>query len=295
METHVLKIMVTGASGQLGSEFRALSAGFSHDFEWHFFDRSQLDIGDEKAVRNAVDTLQPNAVINCAAYTNVEKAESEPEVALLHNGTAVQWLAEACASAGSVLVHFSTDYVFPGTSGRAYTESDATDPLNAYGKSKLAGEQKALSACSSCFVLRVSWLYSTFGHNFYRTMLRLAQEKPELRVVADQTASPTYARHLAADVIDLLEKVLVEKKTIPFGLYHYSQQGEASWYVFAAEILRNKGIYTPVIPVTTAEFPTKAVRPMYSKLDPTLFIRTTGIVPFSWKESLSHCIANDYE
>lgn len=291
--TTSLKVLVTGANGQLGSEFKVLQWIYS-DFEFFFHGRDTLDVASETSVSDALNQLKPAVVINCAAYTNVEKAEDEPEVAELYNGTALQHLAKACNEVGAVLIHFSTDYVFDGEKNNPYVESDAVKPINAYGKSKLLGETLAAQAHKH-YIIRVAWLYSTFGNNFFKTMIRLANERGELKVVSDQFGCPTYARYLANDVLTLLEKTLVEGKQIDYGTYHYSHEGKASWHEFAREIVANTGLHVPVHAVSSSAFPTKATRPKYSKLNPNKWNAATGIATTSWKEALIQCISNAIE
>lgn len=286
------KVLITGAGGQLGHEFQTI-IGIYSDIEPIFCGRADLDISDPAAIEAFMVEHTPAVVINCAAYTNVEKAEDEPEIAHLHNAIAPHNLALACKKHNALLVHFSTDYVFDGTKDRPYSEADTTAPLSVYGKSKLDGENLILASGASALIFRVAWLYSTYGKNFYKTMLRLATEKSELRVVADQKASPTYARHLAHDVLEVVDRIITQNEKIPLGLYHYSQEGVASWYEFTREILLNAHSPIPVIPVTTADFPTKAKRPAFSKLDNSAFKKATGIQPISWKEGLIDCMHNN--
>lgn len=286
------KVLITGSGGQLGHEFQTI-IGIYSDMEPLFCSRAELDISDASAVNAFISEHKPVVVINCAAYTNVEKAEDEPEVAQMHNAIAPQNLALACKEHNALFIHFSTDYVFDGTASRPYTETDATNPLSVYGQSKLDGENLVLATGARALIFRVAWLYSTYGKNFFKTMLRLASEKDELRVVADQKASPTYARHLAHDVLEVIDQIIVQQADIPSGVYHYSQEGIASWYEFTREIMINAQANIAVIPVTTAEFPTKAKRPAFSKLDNTAFKKATGIQPISWKEGLIDCMHNN--
>ncbi|MCC6601170.1 MAG: dTDP-4-dehydrorhamnose reductase [Crocinitomicaceae bacterium] len=287
------KIIVTGANGQLGHDFRALEYIFS-DFSFLFLSKLEFDISLEHRVHEFIAHEKPDAVINCAAYTNVERAEDEPENALLVNATSAGFLADACKESGSLLVHFSTDYVFDGLKNKPYNEDDPVNPVSAYGRSKLAGERLIDEKLKRHIILRTSWMYSSYGHNFYKTIVRLAKENGVLNVVGDQVSSPTYARHLAHDVLDLLTQILVEQKHFEYGIYHYSQEGTASWWDFAREIVMNKKLFVPVNKLTTPDFPAKAKRPAYSKLDNSKFIRNTGIRPLSWKEGLTACIYNDF-
>lgn len=293
MTSNPLKIIVAGADGQLGTEFRALQHIYP-DLAFDFLSRTDLDIALESRVMAKISNDAPAAVINCAAYTNVERAQDEKENAFIINAHSAGYLAKACDEANALLIHFSTDYVFDGKKNSPYIESDEVNPLSVYGESKLEGERLIESFCKRNFVLRTSWLYSTHGHNFYKTMVRLAGEKGALQVVNDQTASPTYARHLAHDVLELLDLVVVQTKQVDYGLYHYSQGGQASWYDFAKEIVINKKLAVPVLPIKTEQTHTKAMRPVFSKLNATKFTKATNITPPSWKEGLSACVYNDY-
>lgn len=282
-------ILITGANGQLGREFRDLEKTRS-EFRFLFADKADLDVTVQSWVHKYLDQHKPDVVINCAAYTNVERAEDEPELASAGNALAAGYLAEACHAGGTLLVHISTDYVFNGRKNEPYTEQDPVEPLNNYGRSKLAGERLIDEKTERYYTLRTSWLYSTHGHNFYKTMLRLAHEKGELRVVNDQFASPTYAGALAEDVLSLLHKVMIERHPVPFGLYHYTHEGTASWFEFAGEIMKQSGLAVPVHPVSTSAYPVKAIRPAYSKLDITKWRSFTGIAVKNWKEALADCV-----
>jgi dTDP-4-dehydrorhamnose reductase len=286
-------VLVTGANGQLGNEFQVLHWIYS-DLDFVFCDRQELDISNAEKVAQKIAELKPTAVVNCAAYTNVEKAEDETESANLFNGQAIEYLANACNSVNATLVHISTDYVFDGSKNAPYVESDEVNPINAYGRSKLLGEKMATSA-EKHYIIRVAWLYSTFGNNFFKTMIRLAKERGELKVVSDQFGCPTYARYLANDILTLLEKTLVEKKQIDYGTYHYSHEGKASWYEFAKEIVLNTGLNVPVYAVNSEAFPTKAIRPKYSKLNPNKWNAALDGPIHTWKEALMQCITNAIE
>lgn len=285
------KILVTGAAGQLGSEFQVQQYVYP-DLDFLFQSSADLNICDSEAFREKVEDFQPNAIINCAAYTNVEKAEDDPDLSMKINALCLGPMAALCKEKNILLVHFSTDYVFDGVKGRAYVEEDSTEPLNHYGVTKREGERVIVGSGCDFLIFRISWLYSTFGHNFYKTMLRLAHEKGALSVVADQISTPTYARHLAHDVLEAIE-MRFEGKKIPSGIYHYSHIGETSWFGFAKEIMINKMPHIPVNATKTVEFPTKAVRPPYSKLNAEKFFSVTGIEPYSWKTALADCISND--
>lgn len=281
-------VLVTGSAGQLGSCFRDEQLRFP-GLELVFSDRIGLDVTLKSQVSSFMESLRPAAVVNCAAYTNVERAEAEEERAYQLNCLAPQYLAEACDEANALLVHFSTDYVFDGSKGSPYLEDDPTSPLNAYGRTKLEGERLVDNACNRYLIIRTSWLYSRHGHNFYRTMARLAREQSELRVVSDQVASPTSGHQLASDMLSWLRQALVETRHTDYGVYHYTQSGEASWSDFARAIVSGLGLDTRVVEVATADYPTKAVRPAYSKLDTHRFFQATGLADIPWQEALRHC------
>ena len=259
-----MKILVTGADGQLGRCLQDRLRMTPHD--GLALNRTQLDITDREAVDAAVAKFQPDVIINAAAYTAVDRAESEPAAARRINAEAVGYLADAANKVGALLVQVSTDYVFDGRSTRPYRESDPVNPLNTYGASKLAGEQYAAGA-NRYFIVRAAWLFSEYGNNFLRTMLKLADGRETLQVVADQTGTPTYAGNLAATLIRMLET------EIPSGIYHYSGGRACSWFEFSQAIFAYLGEHRPdrrlprVQPVTAAEYPTVASRPAYSVLD----------------------------
>ena len=239
------------------------------------------------AVKKYFPEHEPKAVINCAAYTAVDKAESEPELAQLINATATGYLADACRLIDIPFIHISTDFVYDGNKTIPLFETDATNPSGVYAKTKLEGEQLALQKHKKTIIIRTSWVYSSFGNNFVKTMLRLGREKPELKVVNDQTGSPTYARDLAEA---LLKITLLCEALKPWGIYNFSNEGAITWYEFAEEILLLKGIETPVHPITTAQFPTPAMRPAYSAMSKEKIIKTFGIRPQPWKHSLEECL-----
>lgn len=274
-------ILVTGANGQLGSELRKI--GFGAVDEVFFTDVAELDITDYAAVEKFVKDNEIDTIINCAAYTSVDKAEEEPELAAKINTEAVANLAKAAAKEDCLLIHISTDYVFDGTGIVPYTEKDKPCPVSVYGRTKLAGEQAILK--SGCFhiIIRTAWLYSTFGNNFVKTMIRLAGERPEITVVSDQVGTPTYAGDLARAIVNIMRN---EERIEHEGVYHFSNEGICSWYDFAKEIIRLSGKECKVIPVTTAEYPTKTKRPAYSVLDKAKIKHILGIEVPEWKEAL---------
>jgi len=285
-------ILVTGASGQLGMALQK-RAPLVVDMDFRFVGKNELDVTVESGVRRACKLIRPAAIVNCAAYTNVERAEMEEELAYQVNSRAPGYLAEACKEVGALLVHYSTDYVFDGESTTPYLESDVPNPLSAYGRTKLEGERLIDEAHRRHVIIRTSWLYGPTGHNFYRTMIRLAGEHPQLNVVSDQVASPTYVGCLADDTIKLLRKIVVETRPFEYGLYHYSQDGVASWYDFACAILTGHNLKIPVVPQRTSDFPTKATRPAYSKLNNQRWKEASGLSSLTWEEALRVCIEED--
>ena len=278
------KILVTGANGQLGNEMRLLAEEHKN-FEYFFTDVAELDICDEQAVMDFVSTHQIDVIVNCAAYTAVDKAEDNVELCDKLNHVAPGYLAKAAQSRNGWLVQVSTDYVFDGTAHIPYKEEDIPCPNSVYGSTKLAGEQEALKQCPNSMVIRTAWLYSTFGNNFVKTMIRLGQEKETLGVIFAQIGTPTYARDLAQAIFVALEKGIVP------GIYHFSNEGVCSWYDFTKAIHRLAGITTcHVSPLHTEDYPTKACRPHYSVLDKTKLKKTYGVeVPY-WMDSLAECI-----
>lgn len=277
-------ILVTGCNGQLGSELRFLSAE-RQDFHFCFTDIEELDITDEQAVNRYVQEQEIDCIVNCAAFTAVDLAESKADFCDVLNHQAPGILARAVAERGGSMIQISTDYVFDGTAHIPYRESDPVSPVSVYGRTKLAGEQVVLEACPNTVIIRTAWLYSSYGKNFVKTMLRLGREKSELGVVFDQIGTPTYARDLARAILEILTKGLVP------GVYHYSNEGVASWYDFTKAIHRIAGITAcHVKPLHTEEYPTPAVRPHYSILDKTKIKETYGIeIPY-WEEALAECI-----
>ena len=290
----MLRIAVTGSGGQLGNELRFIAPHFP-EWEFFFFTKVEWDIAIESLNEDHVIKYKPDVVINTAAYTNVERAEDDRENALIANGQAPGYLAHACKKHGALLIHISTDYVFDGTKVNPYHEKDDVHPLNAYGESKLAGERAVDSVSNRYFILRTSWLYGSYGHNFYKTMKRIGLEKQQLSVVNDQIASPTYSRFLAQDILELIRLKLIEHKSIEYGLYHYTQTGEASWFDFAKEIVRVNHINANVDAVSSERFPTKAKRPRYSKLCTDRWMQNTGIAIRTWQEGVQQCADDEHQ
>ena len=280
------KILVTGAGGQLGSEIRFLSANIK-DREFVFTDYQELDITDRQAVLTYIEQGQFYAVINCAAYTAVDKAESDKEKAYLINETGAGYLAEASDKIGAKFVHVSTDFIFDGTHSTPILEDDKPGPLSVYGASKLAGELAVLKANPDCLMFRTSWVYSSFGGNFVKTMLRLCIERENLSVIFDQIGTPTYARDLAQVILGTLDKAIDKKIS---GVYNYSNEGVASWFDFAIAIRDIAGLKTKIAPIETTQYPTPATRPKYSVLNKKKVKDTFGIeIPY-WRESLVSCM-----
>lgn len=277
-------ILVTGCNGQLGNEMQLLSAGHP-DFNYFFTDVKELDITDENAVKAFIEANSIDCVVNCAAYTAVDKAEADEARADVLNHVAPGYLARAVHARGGQMVHVSTDYVFDGTAHVPYREDAPTCPATAYGRTKLAGEEAVKQECPESAIIRTAWLYSTFGNNFVKTMLRLGREKESLGVIFDQIGTPTYARDLAAAIFAVLEQGIVP------GIYHFSNEGVISWYDFTKAIHRIAGIAgCKVRPLHTEEYPAPAARPHYSVLDKTKFKETYHIeIPY-WEDSLEECI-----
>jgi len=278
-------ILITGANGQLGNEMRVLSAE-SKEYNYFFTDVAELDICDAKAVLDFVKANDINVIVNCAAYTAVDNAEDNVELCTKLNADAVGYLAEAAEANGAEFIQISTDYVFDGTAHIPYQETEPTCPNSVYGSTKLVGEQNALTLCTRSMVIRTAWLYSTFGNNFVKTMIRLGKERDSLGVIFDQVGTPTYARDLARAIFAAIRQGVVP------GVYHFSNEGVCSWYDFTKAIHRLAGIITcQVKPLHTSEYPTKASRPHYSVLDKTKIKNTYGIeVPY-WEDSLKECIS----
>ncbi len=279
-------VLITGGNGQLGSELRELSGGYP-EHRYFFTDRDELDISDVDAVETFVRTNGIEVIVNCAAYTAVDKAESDAEAADRINHLAAGFLARAARAHGAKLVHISTDYVFDGTGHRPYVESDPTAPASVYGRTKCDGEAAVLRINpTGSIIIRTSWVYSSYGANFVKTMLRLGKERERLGVIFDQVGTPTYAKDLAQAVLDIIPHLGSEGVEI----YHYSDEGVASWYDFAREIMSMAGIRCAVDPIETAQYPTPARRPHYSLLNKSKIKAAYGITIPYWKESLKRCL-----
>ncbi len=283
-------VLITGANGQLGSEIRLLENQYPQ-FAFTFTDIQELDLQNSQAVFDCFSRLKPDYLINCAAYTAVDKAESDIELCYSINSAAVRNLALAAKQQNTIVLHVSTDYVFDGKQARPYRENDAVCPVSVYGKSKLQGEQVLNEICpSSSVIVRTAWLYSAFGNNFVKTMIRLGWEKSELRVVNDQWGSPTYGADLAGALMTIVLSA-EDGHFIP-GIYHFSNEGKCSWYEFAQKIHQLAGITNcKIIPVTTAEYPTAAQRPSFSLLDKSKIRRDYGVAVPLWTDSLKTCLS----
>lgn len=280
----VSTILVTGSTGQLGSEIRDLAELYPQ-YRFCFFSRSELAINDAADVESAFALLRPRYVINCAAYTAVDKAESEKEEAIAVNATAVGLLAAACTRYGAKFVQISTDYVFDGNSREPLSENSPLAPVNFYGESKRRGEREAQELAPDSIIIRTSWVYSAHGKNFVKTMLRLMAEKPAINVVADQYGSPTYAADLAKAILHIIESGRWQP-----GIFHFSNDGVISWAEFATEIGRLSGSACQVNPISTDQYPTPAKRPAFAVMDKSLIVSAYGIRLRPWKESLQECL-----
>lgn len=279
------RILVTGANGQLGSEMRRL--GEISPNEYIFTDVAELDITDKDAVIAFTQQNNINVIVNCAAYTNVDKAEDDEATAELINATAVRNLAEAAKSVDATLFHVSTDYVFGSEGNTPRTEDMPLNPLGAYGRTKLHGEQAIAEVGAKAIIIRTAWLYSEYGNNFLKTMLRLTKEKETLNVVFDQVGTPTYAGDLAMTIFSIIEGDYYNGNE---GVYHFSNEGVCSWYDFAQEISTAMGHKCQICPCHSNEFPSKVTRPPYSVLDKTKIKRTFGVDIPHWRESMIYCL-----
>ena len=280
-----MNILVIGASGQLGQELRVVAEGSAQHYT--FASRSELDVTDQLAIQHFVQDHHIDTIINCSAYTAVDRAEDEPEEADRINHQAVAALAALAKAQGLYLIHISTDYVFAGDSHRPITEEETPRPQSVYGRTKLLGEEAIRRAGCRALILRTSWLYSTYGANFLKTMCRLMQERQELSIVFDQIGTPTYARDLARFIVSYLEQ---DKGTRQEGTYHFSDEGVASWYDFAEAIRHRMGYSCQLHPIRSEQYPTKATRPSYSVLDKAKLKRDFGITLPHWQTSLEDCL-----
>jgi dTDP-4-dehydrorhamnose reductase len=279
-------ILITGANGQLGNEMRKL-ASHTKDNNYFLTDVAELDITNLVAIRKYVKEQNIHIIVNCAAYTNVDKAEDDFAMADLINNKAVENLAIACKEANAILIHVSTDYVFQGDKNLPCKEDEPTNPLGVYGKTKLAGEQSIQRVGCNYLIFRTAWLYSAFGNNFVKTMQRLTSEREKLSVVFDQVGTPTYAGDLAAIIFRIIEEGLYKNHQ---GIYHFSNEGVCSWFDFAKEIASLSGNKCDIQPCHSNEFPSKVKRPAFSVLDKTKLKRDFSCAVPYWKDSLMRCI-----
>lgn len=284
-----MKILVTGAYGQLGNEIKEQTNRFP-DWEFLFTDVDTLDITNEKNVQAFFSETQPGFVLNCAAYTAVDKAESDYENAEKVNSLAPQILAKQAKIVGAKMIHISTDYVFDGTACKPYSESDMVNPQSVYGSTKLKGEHNCWAENPDSVIIRTSWLYSSFGNNFVKTMLRMGKERGQLNVVFDQIGTPTYAADLTEAMLGIIRLTEKEPEQFVPGTYHFSNEGVASWYDFALAIFEISGVNCKVYPVVSDEFPTPAKRPNYSVLNKWKIKNTFDLNIPHWRESLKICI-----
>src|SRR4030095_13241100 len=283
------KILVTGGNGQLGKELQEFSS-LHTGLDFVFLSKEELPIHQFELLRNFFNTLKPAYCINCAAYTAVDKAESEKDLAFQINGEAVGVLAAICNEHNTKFIHISTDYVFNGEASYPYTENFPTDPINVYGASKLEGEKQAMELNPGSIIIRTSWLYSSFGKNFVKTMMQLMSEKDEIKVVKDQLGSPTDAADLAETIFNIIGFCHLQIYNWKPGIYNFSDQGVISWYDFANAIKKITNSPCNVKPISTAEYPTPAKRPAYSVLDKRKIQETFGVKLKDWKKSLAVCI-----
>lgn len=279
-----MKVLVTGSSGQLGSEIREQTVKYPH-YEFVFADRSILPMDDSETIISYLNSIRPDAIINAAAYTAVDRAEGEQLLADLVNNQAVALIANWCAEKNVRLIHISTDYVFPGDSATPLTEDAPTCPINVYGLTKLLGEQAVLKSGTEFGIIRTAWVYSTYGNNFVKTMIRLMNERDEINVIEDQIGSPTYARDLASASLKLLFSESFES-----GVYHYSNEGRISWYDFAVAIRDLMQFDCKINPIPSSSYPTAAKRPHYSLLDKSKIKRAFGVAIPDWEQSLEQML-----
>ncbi|MBO9201535.1 MULTISPECIES: dTDP-4-dehydrorhamnose reductase [Niastella] len=282
-------IIVTGANGQVGQELQVLSASYTA-FEFVFTDADNMPINEEAAVQEIFATHRPAFCLNCAAYTAVDKAETDQELAFSVNAEGVRILALACKNYNTRFIHISTDYVFDGQSPVPYKEDAPTDPVNQYGASKLKGEQLCQQYNPDAIIIRTAWVYSSFGKNFVKTMMKLMAERPAISVVNDQVGAPTYAADLAGCMMKIVANTQASTANWHSGMYHYSNQGRISWFDFAVAIKELTGSSCTVNPIPSEQFPTPAKRPSFSLLDTNKIRQTFGCTIPDWKESLKLCI-----
>lgn len=287
----MINVLVTGANGQLGSELRKISGNFP-ELIFSFTDVAELDITSPAKVAAFLAEFKPHYLINCAAYTAVDKAETDQQTAALINATAVGILAEESATVNCRMIHISTDYVFDGKGPRPYTEEHPVNPQSVYGSTKLDGEILCLEKNAESLIIRTSWLYSAYGNNFVKTMVRLGNEKPEIGVIADQVGTPTNAADLALALLTIITKISSGEKAFVPGIYHYSNEGVASWYDFTKAIFDIAQIHCTVKPIASEDFPSPVQRPPYSVMNKSKIKTTFGLqIPY-WRDSLNMYFQN---
>ena len=284
-----MKVLITGSNGQLGSEIKELASDYEN-LECIFRDLPELDICDTKALTTCIVDENINAVINCAGYTAVDKAEEEEQIAQKVNSEGVLNLVNALKKVDGKLIHISTDYVFDGNHSQPYKETDPVSPIGVYGETKRAGELAVLNSSIDAIVIRTSWLYSVYGNNFVKTMLRLGNVKESIQVVFDQIGTPTYAKDLAKTCLDILSNAGSTNISKKGSLYHYSNEGVTSWYDFAKAIMEISNIDCNIIPIETKDYPTQAIRPLYSVLDKSKITSDFKVTIPHWRDSLANCI-----
>jgi dTDP-4-dehydrorhamnose reductase len=286
------KILVIGKNGQLGKSIHRLVVNTRQADDFIFVDREGMDLSKNESITNYFNGKKFDIIINCAAYTAVDKAEEEVELANQINHLAVRQLAQIAKKQRAKLIHISTDYVFDGESDKPYTETDAVNPVNVYGKTKLAGEKEVQKVMpTNAIIIRTSWVYSEYGNNFVKTMLRLGKERNELNVVSDQIGSPTYAIDLASAILEIIKKKEFRESDQATKIYHYSNEGEISWHEFTKEIFKIANIDCKVSPIITQQYPTPAKRPRNTLMNKEKIVRTFSMDTSSWKESLNTYMA----
>ncbi len=289
---NIKTILVTGSNGQLGRSFQSISSLYP-DYQFSFTNRNEIDLSDPASIKQYFHNNHYDLIINCAAYTAVDKAEEEQELADSINHKAVKQLAEIAKAHQSLLIHISTDYVFDGTSYKPYIETAPINPQNIYGSSKLKGEQAIQAIMPNAIIIRTSWVYSEFGNNFVKTMLKLGTEREQLNVIFDQIGSPTYAKDLAhciLQIVNFYNKKAFSNNTNEVPIYHFSNEGICSWYDFAKAIFEQSNTTCSVYPLETKEYPTPAKRPHYSVLNKTKIKQNFNLTIPYWKDSLHSCI-----
>ncbi|WP_099463668.1 MULTISPECIES: dTDP-4-dehydrorhamnose reductase [Parabacteroides] len=280
-------VLVTGANGQLGNSLRQLSGKYPQ-FNFLFTDVDTLDLCNKEVVCSFVQTHAVDYIVNCAAYTAVDKAEDDIDLCTRINRDAVRYLGEAASIVGARVIHISTDYVFDGTNFRPYIETDRTCPVSVYGRTKLEGEIALQEVCTDAVIIRTAWLYSEYGNNFVKTVLRLGKERNELRFIFDQIGSPTYAGDLAIAILQVIKQG--EDGAYCPGIYHFSGEGVCSWYDFTVKIIQLAGLTLRVVPIETKDYPVRAPRPHYSVLNKRKIKETYGLIIPHWEESLRNCL-----